>query len=104
MALSLSAKLYAVEKSKASNAAARHQRRQQHRSPALSKLKALLDKYRQQTPPKKAALGKAVNYALSQCSALTRYVDSGTWPKGNNPAENAIYANDIAALLPLKAL
>lgn len=89
-ALTLIAKLYAVEKREQhSDAATRHSTRQQESVPVLDTLKAWLEKTQQQVPPK-GAIGKAVNYTLEYWSELSRYTEDGAWPIDNNPAENAI--------------
>lgn len=90
MAISLIAKLYAVEKiTSDSDAAARHRKRQAQSLPVLNKLHAWLLKTQQQVPPK-SALGKAVAYTLDYWPKLSRYVENGEWPIDNNAAENAI--------------
>ena len=90
IAINFIAKLYAVEKhTKDSNAAQRHHARQQTSAPVLQQFHAWLLKSQQQVPPK-TALGKAVNYTLGYWSELSRYIENGSWPIDNNPAENAI--------------
>lgn len=64
MALSLIAKLYAVEtRTKQSDAATRDRTRQEASVPALAKLLEWLEKESLQVAPK-TALGKAINYTL----------------------------------------
>ena len=90
MALSLIAKLYAVEtQTKLSDAALRHRTRQEASVPALAKLLAWLEKASLQVAPK-TVLGKAINYTLKYWAELSRYTQNGEWPIDNNIAENAI--------------
>ena len=90
MAISLIAKLYAVEKiTSESDAATRHLKRQAQSLPVLNKLHAWLLKTQKQVPPK-SALGKAVAYTLDYWPELSRYIGNGEWPIDNNAAENAI--------------
>ena len=90
MALSLIAKLYAVEtQTKLSDAASRHRTRQEASVPALAKLLAWLEKASLQVAPK-TVLGKAINYTLKYWAELSRYTQNGEWPIDNNIAENAI--------------
>ena len=90
MAISLIAKLYAVEKQhRDSDAATRHRNRETLSKPALLKLRAWLDKTALQVPPG-GALGKAVHYTLEYWQELSHYVKNGQWPIDNNTAENAI--------------
>ncbi|RDH44598.1 hypothetical protein B9G39_14790 [Zooshikella ganghwensis] len=55
----------------------------------MDKLKSWLNKTLQHTPPK-MALGKAAHYLHNQWERLVGYLDDGTYPIDNNPAENAI--------------
>lgn len=90
MAISLIAKLYAVEKqNRDSDAATRHRNRESLTVPALKKLRKWLDKTSLTVPPK-SVLGKAIHYTLEYWSELSRYVEEGHWPIDNNTAENAI--------------
>ena len=90
MAISLIAKLYAIETSiKYSDAATRQAARQQQSVPQLKKLKAWLEKTAEQVPPQ-TAIGKATHYALEYWPELSRYAENGEWPIDNNVAENAI--------------
>jgi len=90
MAISLIAKLYAIEKSvQFSDAATRHRTRQEQSAPQLKKLRTWLEKTVTQVPPK-TAMGKATLYTLEYWSELSRYVENGHWPIDNNAAENAI--------------
>lgn len=90
MAISLIAKLYAIETSvQFSDAATRHRTRQEQSVPQLNKLKAWLEKTANQVPPQ-TAIGKATHYTLEYWAELSRYVENGYWPIDNNAAENAI--------------
>jgi transposase len=90
MAISLIAKLYAVEKqTKNSDAATRHRIRQGVSVPVLNAFHQWLLKTQRQVPPK-TVLGKAVNYTLEYWPELSRYTANGEWPIDNNLAENAI--------------
>lgn len=90
MAISLIAKLYAIETGiKLSDAATRHRTRQEQSVPQLSKLKAWLEKTANQVPPQ-SAIGKATHYTLEYWKELSRYVENESWPIDNNVAENAI--------------
>ena len=92
MAMSLIAKLYAVEKQTAfSDAATRHRTRLDNAVPVLLKLQSWLEKTSLQVPPK-STIGKAVNYTLKYWPELSRYTQNGEWPIDNNAAENAIRA------------
>jgi|TARA_B110000240_G_C13082407_1_gene276483 hypothetical protein len=57
--------------------------------PVLKQFCTWILKSQQQVPPT-AASGKAVNYILECWPELSRYVEIGTWPVDNNPAETAI--------------
>lgn len=90
LAISLIAKLYAVEKRhKGSDAEARQNARATQSVDTLQALKAWLDKTQPQVPPSNT-LGKAIAYTLKYWTELTQYTRNGTWPIDNNPAENAI--------------
>ena len=90
LAISIIAKLYAVEKeARDSDAAARHRSRQARSVPVLEQLHSWLIKTQQQVPPK-SAVGSAVSYTLEYWPELIRYTESGDWPIDNNVAENAI--------------
>jgi len=90
MAISLIAKLYAIEKTiKESDAETRHQIRQQQAVPQLQKIRSWLDKTLHSTLPK-GLLGKAVSYLDKNWQKLTIYTQDGRLSIDNNPAENAI--------------
>ena len=90
MAIGFIGKLYGVEKqTKDSDAATRYRTRQKSSVSVLKQFYTWLLKSQQQVPPK-TALGKAVNYTLEYWPELSRYIENGTWPIDNNPAENAI--------------
>ncbi len=90
MAVSLIAKLYAIEKSiKDTNEKTRHEARQQHAVPQLQKIRTWLDKTLHSTLPK-GLLGKALSYLDKNWAKLTVYTQDGRLSIDNNPAENAI--------------
>lgn len=90
MALSMIAKLYAIEKQmKLSDAATRHRTRQESSVPILENLLEWLEKTSLQVPPN-SAIGKAVLYTVKFWPELSRYTENGDWPIDNNQAENAI--------------
>ena len=90
VAVNFIAKFYGVEKhTKDSKVEQRYLARQQTSVPVLKQFHTWLLKSQQQVPPK-TALGKAVNYTLEYWPELSRYIDNGSWPIDNNPAENAI--------------
>ena len=89
-ALSLIAKLYAVEKRhKNSDRTTRQHARNTESSKILGDLKQWLEKAQQEVPPARA-LGKAINYTLKYWPELSRYPENGDWPIDNNVAENAV--------------
>jgi len=105
MAISLIAKLYAIEKPlKEADAETRHQIRQQQAVPQLQKIRAWLDKTLHTTLPKGLLpqgtlsvpfgaihlVGKAVSYLDKNWQKLTVYTQDGRLSIDNNPAENAI--------------
>ncbi len=90
MALNLINKLYGMKRDfKEASVEQRHQDRQQHSLPILTKLYNWLEKTQPQVTAQNA-LGKAVNYLASNWSRLERYVEAGHLPIDNNRAENAI--------------
>lgn len=90
MAISLIAKLYAIEKTiREADATIRHQIRQQQAVPQLQKIRAWLDKTLHSTLPK-GLLGKAVSYLDKNWHKLTIYTQNGRLAIDNNAAENAI--------------
>ena len=89
-ALSLIAKLYAVEKRhKDSDRETRQQARATESTRILDDLKHWLEKAQHEVPPTRV-LGKAINYTLKYWPELSRYHENGDWPIDNNVAENAI--------------
>ena len=90
MAVSLIAKLYAIEKSiKDTDEKTRHQTRQQYAIPQLQKIRTWLDKILHSTLPK-GLLGKALSYLNKNWEKLTVYTQDGRLSIDNNPAENGI--------------
>ena len=90
LAISLIAKLYAVEKRhRASEIDTRQLARASDSVSTLQTLKAWLDKTQPQVPPTNT-LGKAIAYTLKYWPELTQYTNNGAWPIDNNLAENAI--------------
>lgn len=90
MAVSLIAKLYAIEKSiRATDIETRYQIRQQESVLQLKKIREWLDKTLHSTLPK-GLLGKALSYLDKNWNKLTVYTDDGRLCIDNNPAENAI--------------
>ena len=89
-AVTLIARLYEVEReARDLDAAARWRLRQQRARPVAEALQAWLIGQRQQLA-KADATAKAIDYALSNWRALTRYLDDGNVPIDNNAAENAV--------------
>lgn len=90
MAVSLIAKLYAIEKNiKEQCAEDKHKTRQVQSVPQLQKIREWLDKTLHQTLPK-GLLGKALSYLDKNWDKLTIYTEDGRLCIDNNPAENAI--------------
>jgi transposase len=90
MAVSLIAKLYAIEKTiKAADTETRHRIRQQQAVPQLQKIRDWMDKTLHSTLPK-GLLGKAVSYLDKNWHKLTVYTQDGRLAIDNNAAENAI--------------
>ena len=67
----------------------RHQLRQQQAVPIWEKLQQEAQALQPQLLPK-SRLGKAVNYLLNEYTALTGYLQSGTYEIDNNLVENSI--------------
>ena len=90
-ALSLIAKVYAIEREFADWKRDEHFRveRERRAQPLLEKLHRWLVKKEGQLPPK-TALGKAVTYALSQWSKMIRYLECEHLTPDTNRVENAI--------------
>ncbi len=89
MAISLIAKLYAIEKTiKDADAETRHKIRQQQAIPQLQKIRSWLDKTLHSTLPK-GLLGKAVSYLDKNWHKLNVYTQDGRLAIDNNAAENA---------------
>ncbi len=89
-AVALIAKLYEVEREAAAlDSPARWRLRQSRSRPVADALHAWLSEQRQKLA-KADATAKAIDYSLSNWSALTRYLDDGDIPIDNNAAENAI--------------
>lgn len=80
-----------------SDAAERHLRaaeihrelRQEKSVPHLAKIKAWMEEQRVQVLPK-SPIGQAIDYALSNWAALSRYTEDGDLAPDNNAAENAL--------------
>jgi len=90
MAISLIAKLYAIEKTiKNATAEEKYSARQQFAKPVLEKIRTWLDKTLASTVPK-GQLGKALAYLNKNWEKLTVYIEDGRLNIDNNPAENAI--------------
>ena len=90
MAVSLIAKLYAVEKlAKGKSAEDIYTLRQENAVPQLEKIRQWLDATLHQTLPK-GLLGKALSYLDKNWQKLTVYTQDGRLSIDNNPAENAI--------------
>jgi transposase len=89
-AVVLIAKLYEIEReARGLGAEPRRQMRQLHAKPAAQALHAWLTEQRAKLA-KADATAKAIDYALSNWPALTRYLDDGDIPIDNNAAENAV--------------
>ena len=67
----------------------RHEGRQQNSLPVLAQLHAWLEKTQPQVTAQNA-LGKAINYLVSNWDKLVRYTEGGYLPIDNNAAERAI--------------
>lgn len=90
MAVSLIAKLYAIEsKIKDLSPDEKQARRQQEAMPILDKIRVWLDKTLHSTLPK-GLLGKALSYLNKNWNKLTVYTQDGRLNIDNNNAENAI--------------
>ena len=89
-AVALIAKLYEVEReARELEPEARRLLRQQRSRPIADALHAWLTAQRQMLA-KADVTAKAIDYALSNWRALTRYLDDGNVPIDNNAAENAV--------------
>lgn len=88
--VSLVAKLYQIERfTKDHTADERKVIRQAKAKPILDKIKIWLDSKAGKVLPK-SLLGKAIGYTLALWPQLIVYLEEGTIPIDNNPAENAI--------------
>ena len=67
----------------------RHEGRQQNSLPVLAQLHVWLEKTQPQVTAQNA-LGKAINYLVSNWDKLVRYAEGGYLPIDNNAAERAI--------------
>jgi transposase len=82
--------LYQIEsEAESMDAEARRQLRQQKAKPILDELHAYLNKQKEDVLPK-SPMGKASHYALSNWTALNRYLEDGDLAIDNNAAENAL--------------
>jgi transposase len=89
-AVALIGRLYGIEREyKGASDTVRLQARQEHSLPALTALRAWLDKTLPGVTPK-SALGTALSYMRDYWSRLTRYTERGDLPIDNNRCENAI--------------
>ena len=89
-AVVLIAKLYEIERAaRGLDAEARRQMRWEYAKPATRTLHTWLTEHRIKLAHADAT-AKAIDYALSNWPALTRYLDDGDIPIDNNAAENAI--------------
>ena len=89
-AVTLIAKLYEIEReARELEPEARLLLRQQRAKPIADALHTWLTEQRQKLA-KADATAKAIDYALSNWRALTRYLDDGNVPIDNNAAENAV--------------
>jgi transposase len=89
-ALALIARLYEFEReAREFQPEARRQWRQQHAKPVADELHAWLSAQRPKLA-KADVTAKAIDYALSNWNALSRYLDDGHVPIDNNAAENAV--------------
>jgi transposase len=90
VAVSLIAKLYAIEKTvRGLDDASRYRVRQEESVPQLNKIRQWLDNSLRGTLPK-GLLGKALGYMDKNWKKLTIYTEDGRLCIDNNPAENAI--------------
>lgn len=89
-ALAMIRLLYQVEdEAKDLSSTERRSLRQERSKSRLEKITGWLEKEQVVVLPK-SPIGQAISYALSNWTALTRYVDDGDLHIDNNPAENAI--------------
>lgn len=85
-------KLYEIEReAKPLDAPARHELRQNKARPLLNDFRPWAISAKQTVLPK-SPIGKAIDYALGNWQALTRYVDDPDLHIDNNPAEQAVRA------------
>lgn len=92
--LTLIARLYRVEadaKERGFAADAIRALRQEHAKPETDRLALVLEHLAKDALPK-SPLGEAVSYARTLWPSLLRYLDDGSLPIDNNPAESAIRA------------
>jgi transposase len=90
IALNLINKRYGIERNlKEVGDEHRHEGRQQNSLPVLAQLHAWLEKTQPQVTAQNA-LGKAINYLVSNWDKLVRYTEGGYLPIDNNAAERAI--------------
>ena len=88
--LSLTQKLYGIEKALKDNTAEEKQRvRQEKAKPILEKLKSKLENKIEKVAPK-GKFGEAIVYTLKHWPGLTQYLENGYIPIDNNGAENGI--------------
>ncbi len=88
--LALIRELYAVESEcRGGIAVERQALRQRKTRPVLERIRAWLDARGSDTLPK-SPLSQAVNYALNQWTALTRFIEDGELEADNNIGENAL--------------
>ncbi|MFV9616412.1 MAG: IS66 family transposase [Gammaproteobacteria bacterium] len=88
--VALIGKLYSIERSlKDQTVEERKRVRQEKAKPILDKMKVWLDSKTGKVLPK-SLLGKAIHYTLGLWPQLTVYLEEGSIPIDNNPAENAI--------------
>lgn len=89
-ALALIARLYEVERqARECQPEERRRLRQQHAKPVADALHTWLSEQRLKLV-KADVTAKAIDYALSNWTGLTRYLDDGNVPIDNNAAENAV--------------
>ena len=90
LALNLINKRYGIERDlKEVGDEHRHEGRQQNSLPVLAQLHVWLEKTQPQVTAQNA-LGKAINYLVSNWDKLVRYAEGGYLPIDNNAAERAI--------------
>jgi transposase len=92
VAVNYIAKLYGVEKQAQEQNLSPDEvfkLRQEGSKPILEKFKSFLDELKPKVPPKNA-LGAAIDYALSNWTAINVYLEDGRLNIDNNPIENKI--------------